>query len=233
MNGLKERSTEKELIDETGVPFADWEICLHELNTVNTYLGGHAITVEAIKKLLANTDGRTIVVAEIGCGGGDNLKAIHRAVKGVPMRYIGIDINKACTDFAAKNCSSLPSAEFICSDFRLVDFGDEKPDIIFNSLFCHHFTNGELVAMLHWMKKNSRVGFFINDLQRHPVAYYSIKWLTKLFSNSYLVKHDASVSVAKGFIKCEWERLLHQAGIEDYTIRWRWAFRYLVIVAHE
>ena len=233
MNGCKERSAEKELIDEPGVPFVDWEVCLHELNTVNTYLGGHAITVEGIKKLLANTAGRTITVAEIGCGGGDNLKAVHRTIKGRQMRYIGIDINKACTDFAAKNCSSLPSAQFICSDYKLVDFGNHKPDIIFNSLFCHHFTDHQLVEMLQWMKTNSRVGFFINDLQRHPVAYYSIKLLTKLFSKSYLVRNDAPISVSRGFIKREWEDLLQRAGIEHYSISWRWAFRYVVIVNNE
>jgi SAM-dependent methyltransferase len=233
MNGFKERSAEKELIDEAGVPFADWEVCLHELNMVNTYLGGHAITVEGMKKLLANTGDRTITVAEIGCGGGDNLKAIHRNIHGRPMRYIGVDINKACTDFAAKNCSFLPSAQFICSDYRLVDLGNDKPDIIFNSLFCHHFTNEQLVEMLQWMKINSRVGFFINDLQRHPVAYYSIKLLTKLFSKSYLVKNDAPISVSKGFIKREWEDLLQRAGIQHYSIKWRWAFRYLVIANNE
>jgi hypothetical protein len=31
-------------------------------------------------------------------------------------------------------------------------------------------------------------GFFTNDLHRHPIAYNFIKYATKLFSKSYLVK---------------------------------------------
>ena len=87
--------------------------------------------------------------------------------------------------------------------------------------------------MLSWMSNNTTTGFFINDLQRHPVAYHSIKWLTTIFSRSYLVKNDGPVSVKRGFLKAEWEEMLQQANIKKYSIEWRWAFRYLVIVQHE
>jgi ubiquinone/menaquinone biosynthesis C-methylase UbiE len=234
MSRFAERSSQTELIDEKDIPFSDWATCLGELNTVNTLLGGHAITVEGVQKLLRKRTNDKIVIAEIGCGGGDNLKAIDRKVKEkLTAHYIGIDINKACTDFAKENCSSLASAEFICSDYKEVDFASQKPDIIFNSLFCHHFPNTELVAMLQWMRANSNAGFFINDLHRHPVAYHSIKLLTKIFSKSYLVKNDGPVSVLRGFHRGEWKLLLDKAGISNYSIEWRWAFRYLVLVENE
>lgn len=234
MNRFAERSVEKELIDTAGIPFADWEKCLHELNTVNTLLGGHLITLKGIQNLIPATASQ-VCIAEIGCGGGDNLKAIHRwsTKKKIPIQYIGIDINKACTEFAERNCSTLGNAEFICSDYKDIDFKDKRPDIIFNSLFCHHFTDDQLIEMLEWLKKNSGVGFFINDLHRHPFAYHSIKFLTKLFSKSYLVKNDGPISVMKGFRKKEWESLLMKAGIRNYSIKWKWAFRYLVIVSNE
>jgi 2-polyprenyl-3-methyl-5-hydroxy-6-metoxy-1,4-benzoquinol methylase len=236
MSKFAQRSSQTELIDEPDIPFADWEVCLNELNIVNTYLGGHKITLEGVKRILANSANvnapENLTICEIGCGGGDNLKAIHKSFyRKIPLKFIGIDINKACTDFAAKNCASL-NAEFICSDYQKVSFSD-KPDIIFNSLFCHHFTNAQLVDMLHWMKQNAGMGFFINDLQRHPFAYHSIKMLTKLFSGSYLVKNDGPISVLRGFHKNEWQHLMAGASIEHYSIRWRWAFRYLVVVKNE
>jgi ubiquinone/menaquinone biosynthesis C-methylase UbiE len=233
MNRYAQRSAQSELIDEPGIPFSDWEVCLNELNAVNTFLGGHKITVEGVKLLLHELSaGKEIIICEIGCGGGDNLKAIQKANKSnLPIQFLGIDINKACTDFASGNCKKL-NAGFICSDYRKVEFND-KPHIIFNSLFCHHFTNDQLVDMLRWMKQNSVKGFFINDLQRHPFAYHSIKILTKLFSRSYLVKNDGPVSVLRGFSKKEWIELLAKAGITNYTINWRWAFRYLVVVKNE
>ena len=83
--------------------------------------------------------------------------------------------------------------------------------------------------MLKWMQRNSRKGFFINDLHRHWLAYYLIKYITKFFSRSYLVKNDACFSVARSFTKKDWNHLFQQAGLNNYSINWRWAFRFLVI----
>lgn len=230
MNKFAQRFTGTELIDEPDIPFADWEVCLRELNSVNTLLGGHAITIEGVRSLIGENKNRGIHILEIGCGGGDNLRAIHKwAGNKRNFTYTGVDINNACTTFAAKKCSDI-NAAFICSDYRDVTFNENKPDIIFNSLFCHHFSNEQLTEMLGWMRENSSVGFFINDLQRHPFAYYSIMALTKAFSRSYLVKNDGPISVLRGFHRNEWKRLLSDAGIKKYSIYWRWAFRYLVLV---
>lgn len=82
------------------------------------------------------------------------------------------------------------------------------------------------------MQQNSTIGFFINDLQRNWFAYHSIKIITQLFSSSYLVKNDAPLSVARGFHKKEWINIFNKAGIKNYTIKWKWAFRYLIIFKH-
>ena len=71
---FKTRSYQKELLDGEGIPFADIAQTMRELNTINTLLGGHAITLEGFKKLAK--DKKEITVCEIGCGGGDNLVAI-------------------------------------------------------------------------------------------------------------------------------------------------------------
>ena len=205
---FKTRSYQKELLDGEGIPFADIAQTMRELNTINTLLGGHAITLEGFKKLAK--DKKEITVCEIGCGGGDNLVAIVNYCKAneIKIHCIGID--------------------FICSDYSKVYF-ENKPDIIFSSLFCHHFTDEALVFQLKWMTENTEKGFFINDLQRHWLAYYLIKILTNLFSNSYLVKNDACLSVARGFIKSDWKNIFSKSGIENYKISWKWAFRYLIV----
>ena len=122
--------------------------------------------------------------------------------------------------------------QFLCFRLQQFNFEENKPDIIFSSLFCHHFSDEELVEMLHWMEKNSLCGFFINDLHRHAIAYYFIKLATAMFSKSRLVKNDAPVSVLRGFKKREWKDLLQKAGISNYSIKWKWAFRFLIVVPH-
>lgn len=220
---LEKRSYKKELLDNDDIPFEDIKQNLRELNTINTLLGGHSITLAGIKKLLPKTD-KEIHIVEIGCGGGDNLAYLQKKLKG-NFKFTGIDLKDTCIEFAKQ---TYPSIQFIESDYYQASF-DTKPDIIFSSLFCHHFTDEELLKQFNWMQANSNIGFVINDLQRHTLAYYSIKLLTRLFSKSYLVKNDAPLSVARGFHKQELRGLLKAANITNSTIIWKWAFRYLVV----
>jgi hypothetical protein len=230
MPSLKNRSYTKELLDGDNIPFEDIKKNLQELNTINTLLGGHKITVDGIKAFAKN---KPLTICELGCGGGDNLQAIQNWNKKknfTTNTYIGIDLKDTCTNFAEQQYNKL--ATWITSDYALVNFEKIKPDVIFSSLFCHHFTEAELIKLLQWKNKNSTQGFFINDLQRNSIAHFLIKWLTKIFSKSYLVKNDAPVSVTRGFHKKEWEAILRKAGITSYSIKWKWAFRYLIICKH-
>ena len=229
---LSRRSYKKELLDRDDIPFSDIKRNMEELNFINTYLGGHAITLTGLKQILHNRKepvSLDFLICEIGCGGGDNLRAIGTWCETNKLKasFIGIDKNEDCIAVARSACKELPAA-FIHSDYKEVRF-EKKPAIIFSSLFCHHFSNEELVAMLEWMKNNSTDGFFINDLHRHVLAYHSIKWLARIFSKSYLVKNDAPLSVARGFTRQEWVSLLHAAEIRQFSIYWKWAFRWLVI----
>ncbi|MBC7829405.1 MAG: methyltransferase domain-containing protein [Chitinophagaceae bacterium] len=233
---LSRRSYHKELLDRNDIPFADIRRNMQELNFINTYLGGHQITVSGLKKIIRHGKPAglpEILICEIGCGGGDNLKAIAGWCKknNIHASFIGIDINGDCIEVANDMCRDL-KARFIHSDYKKVNF-EKKPGIIFSSLFCHHFSNEELVDMLQWMRTNATAGFFINDLHRHIVAYHSIKWLSRIFSKSYLVKNDAPLSVARGFAKQEWMALLHAAEIRQFSIYWKWAFRWLIVAIHE
>lgn len=225
---LNKRSYKKELLDADNIPFSDIDRNMREINTINTFLGGHAITLQGFKQILQNKT--SICVCEIGCGNGNNLKVIYNYCKknGIEINLIGIDLKKECIGAALADTIFPFDSKWIESDYENVLF-DEKPDIIFSSLFCHHFTEEELIKQLQWLDKNATIGFFINDLERNPLAYYSIKLLTGLFSSSYLVKNDAPLSVARGFKKEEWRFILDKAGINSYSIEWKWAFRFLII----
>jgi 2-polyprenyl-3-methyl-5-hydroxy-6-metoxy-1,4-benzoquinol methylase len=226
MIDLRIRSRQKELIDRDDIPFKDIVQNLKELDLINSLLGGHNITIKGFKKLAGS--GKNISVCEIGCGGGDNLKAISRyCIKNnIDVSLSGIDINPQCIAYAEKNTKDA-LVKYWVSDYKLVEF-ENKPDIIFASLFCHHFGDEELISMMQWMQQNSKTGFFINDLHRNWLAYYSIKIISRLFSRSYMVKNDAPLSVTKGFTKNEWNDIISKTGINNFTVEWKWAFRHLV-----
>jgi 2-polyprenyl-3-methyl-5-hydroxy-6-metoxy-1,4-benzoquinol methylase len=232
MIDYNQRSNQKELLDGNDIPFVDIARNMNELDFINTHLGGHAITIKGFKTLLGNN--KVISICEIGCGGGDNLNALSNfCIKNkIDASFIGIDINPECIAFAKKK-STINKVKFIVSDYQLVEFQNEKPHIIFSSLFCHHFNNNELIKMMQWMKNNSILGFFINDLHRHPLAYNFIKYATRLFSKSYLVRNDAPLSVLRGFKKNDWKEIFESAAIDKYSIQWEWAFRHLIVAPND
>jgi 2-polyprenyl-3-methyl-5-hydroxy-6-metoxy-1,4-benzoquinol methylase len=235
MINLRSRSYQQELLDSGNIPFADIRQNMKELNSINTLLGGHAISRKGLKLIMEHySTGQPLTICEIGCGGGDNLLALSKwcSKKNIDVNFVGIDIKPACIEYAKQQCSTL-KAEWITNDYLVTNFQFAKPDIIFSSLFCHHFLEADLSVMLQWMKINCTKGFFINDLHRHPLAYYSIKLITRIFSKSYLVKNDAPLSVARGFTKNEWQHIFNTAGIKKYSLTWQWAFRHLIIYCNE
>jgi 2-polyprenyl-3-methyl-5-hydroxy-6-metoxy-1,4-benzoquinol methylase len=213
MISLQQRSYKKELLDRKDIPFDDIKRNMQELDFINRKLGGHDITLDGIVALIKNQMffNSKLTIVEIGCGGGDNLRAIRNWAERVhlPVKLKGIDINSDCITYAVQQKKNR-GIQFSVSDYKDFSF-EEKPDIIFSSLFCHHFSETELIFMLQWMDRNSQLGFFINDLHRHWLAYYSIKMLTKLFSKSYLVKNDAPLSVQRGFKRNEWNTIFEKS----------------------
>jgi 2-polyprenyl-3-methyl-5-hydroxy-6-metoxy-1,4-benzoquinol methylase len=244
---FKQRSYQAELLDNEDIPTEDLYQNLRELDFINRWLGGHSVVLDGIKHFvnskktnnsnisinnnISNISENTFIF-EIGSGGGDNLRAIGQFLdkKKILHKLGGVDLKEDCVRFAENSQPKKYLINYQIADYQLSTFPKGKPDIIFNSLFCHHFKDEELIKMLQWMHKNANVGFLIADLHRHPLAYYSIKWLTQLFSKSYLVKNDAPLSVLRGFNRREWIVLLEKAGITNYKIQWKWAFRWLILV---
>ena len=228
---FKHRSYQKELLDETIIAKELLFQNLKELEIINTYLGGHRVSLKGLRKIINDKPLPTHHLMDIGCGGGDSIKVIQQwAVKNkYRIKITGIDLKQDCIDYAHNNCKNIAGVTFRCDDFRTAFFEAEKITIVHASLFCHHFTETEIISFMELCNKNKAI-FVINDLERNPLAYYSIKLLTVLFSKSRLVKNDAPLSVRRGFKKTEWKAMLQQSGIKKYSIQNYWAFRHLIIV---
>ena len=226
---FKKRSYQKEFLDE---PYIGRDLLfqnLKELETINKYLGGYAISLKGLREVMTDKS-KTYTIIDIGCGGGDSLKTIAKwgRDKQYKVSLTGIDLKRDCIDYAQRNCSAFPEINFYCDDFRNVFSRITDIDIVHASLFCHHFKEDEIGKFIKFCDKNKAV-FIINDLERNPVAYYAIKLLTRVFSKSPLVKNDAPLSVRRGFKKAEWHTILKKAGIKRFLIRNCLAFRHLII----
>lgn len=227
---LEHRSTETEIMDDLEISGPVIDQTLKELDIINRRLGGNQISTSVFRKLL-RLHGITSV-ADLGCGGADILIAMARIAKkqGKDVNFTGIDANPHIVEYAERHVSAWPNIRIACQNIFSPEFRSQSFDVIHCCLFTHHFTHGELTELLGALKQQTRVAILINDLHRHWLAWYAIKWITRFFSKSYMVRNDAAVSVARGFKRNELIAILRAAGIRQFTIRWRWAFRWQVVI---
>ncbi|WP_192347672.1 methyltransferase domain-containing protein [Algoriphagus sp. Y33] len=230
MGKFAHRSEKKELMDDFSCSGEELEQTLRELKTINRWLGGNYVTTSGLAKVFRSYPQRSYVVADIGCGGGDMIRVMDEWAKSQKkeVNFTGIDANRNIIALASARLTDLPKVRWRVQNVFEPEFSEEKVDISTCTLFTHHFTDSELVELLKSLREKSRLGIVINDLHRHPLAYYSIKWLTRIFSESKMVQNDAPLSVLRSFSKVDWEGILRSAQIDRFEIRWHWAFRWQV-----
>ncbi|WP_028980770.1 methyltransferase domain-containing protein [Sporocytophaga myxococcoides] len=236
MSRFLQRSADPEIMDDLEFEGEVLGQTLDEIEFINKWLGGNAVTLDAVKRVIKEgklqASDSPITISDLGCGGGEMLSLIYKWAqsKSIKVNLIGIDANDYVVNHAAKKVPLHNSISFKKFNVLDNDFRNELFDISTCTLFCHHFEDDVFVDFLKQLRKQTRVAIIINDIHRHWFAYYSIKYLTGLFSKSYMVKYDAQLSVLRAFKKKELELLIAKAGFTKFDIRWKWAFRFQVIL---
>jgi ubiquinone/menaquinone biosynthesis C-methylase UbiE len=249
MPNLSYRSNEKELIDDLELDNDALRENLEELALINKYLGGNQVTISGLSSLMfdvrcsmfgifqdrtSNIEHRTsrLTIADLGCGGGDMLIVMANWAKkqNLNAQFIGIDANDFMINFAQKRTANYQNISYLHQNIFSEEFKKHQFDIVTMTLFCHHFDDESLIKILQQFRKQTRLGIVINDIHRHWFAYHSIAWITKLFLKSYLVKNDAKLSVWRAFRQKDLENIIQKAGFTNYSIRWKWAFRWEVVL---
>lgn len=230
----KQRSSKMEELDDMGISGDELTKSLDELSWVHKYLGGHFITVRTLKNALTYTETdstQPICILDAGCGGGDSLRSMSKWAKSknLDVELHGIDGNPSTIEYARKRSVEFPEIHYQTANLFSNDIDWGKYDIVMFALVLHHFKNEEILKLL---KKcaNARVQLVcINDLHRHPIAYYLFAVLSGIVGFSKISRKDGLVSIQKAFTKEEIRRLLVQAGYKDKRINWQWAYRYEAI----
>ena len=117
-------------------------------------------------------------------------------------------------------------------EYRVADAFDPalgKFDVVISALFTHHLDDNQVASFLRMLERTATLGWFINDLHRHPVAYHGFRALSRVAGWHRFVQHDGPISVARSFRRAEWRRFLHRAALGHVAeVRWHVPFRYCV-----
>ena len=213
-------STLPELMDGP-CSYEEFRACLHDLAQVNIVTLAHRPTLAWLEQF-ADT-GQPLRILDIGSGGGDMLRRIARwaALRKLDVQLTGIDLNPYSTPAAQEFSRDFPAITYITGDV----FSYMAPvDLAINSLMAHHLRDGELVALLGWMERTARRGWFINDLYRSERAYKLFSLVPELMGWHRFIEHDGPVSIRRSFREADWQHLCAAAGLDPAAVTLTKAF---------
>lgn len=231
---FKTRSTKNELMDDLTLNTENLRKNLDELKIFNHIFGSQDLLIKALNKIHKrypeDFKKRSIKIGDFGCGGGDLLRAIaHWAeLHQLTVELYGFDANSFMIQYAKEKSHSNPRIQFKTLDILAMNMQDFTLDIICLNSICHHFDDISLMQLFKKVSREARMAVIINDLHRHWLSYFTIKFLSKICNFTDLAKHDAPLSVLRAFKKKELHTLLD--AIPSYSIRWVWPFRWEIII---
>ena len=232
MKRFDQRSTCLELMDTQTYSFEQFRDYLQELERVNAWTLAYRPTLCWLERSLASMDSRhSLSILDVGSGNGDMLRHVWRWARkrGIDVELIGADLNPLSKK-SAEQATPL-NAPIRFETANIFDLDPSRHfDFIISSLFTHHLTDAETVRFLRWMDERAMRGWFINDLHRHSLPYYFVKYVARLLRLNPSVQNDGPLSVARAFTAADWGRLLDEAGIHAARteINWFFPFRYCI-----
>jgi ubiquinone/menaquinone biosynthesis C-methylase UbiE len=221
---LGARSKSLEMIDDMSIMDERLDDALDELIVINRFLGGDRVSRIGLNRLARTLPEHAPVrILDCGAGGSNLANVLHSLARSVEVT--ALDLNLRACQYSSLH---IPTIDVVNGSAFRLPFRDRSFDVVHASLFCHHFSADELRTLLTEWSRVARVGIVINDLQRSMVALLAITVLTRLFSKSAMVKHDAPMSVRRAFLKKELQKIF--AGRGTVSITWHWAFRWLITI---
>jgi SAM-dependent methyltransferase len=228
------RSALTELMDSDETDFATFRDCLVDLAKVNTLTLAYRPTLRFFTDL--DRAGRLprdriISVVDCGSGYGDMLRKLDRwaARRGLRFDLVGVDLNPWSARTAAAATASDRPIHYVTAN--LFDYRPLAPiDIVISSLFTHHLDDVALVRFVAWMEATARIGWFVNDLHRHPLPYHVFRATARALRFHHFVQHDGPISIMRAFVAADWHDICRRAELPPGAadVRWRFPFRLCV-----
>lgn len=226
----KHRTEEEEIMDDFSLEGEELRDALDKIASINKLLGGNQLTLQGVKKLINSTNEITIV--DVGCGNGDMLRALadFGNKNNLKFNLIGIDANSFTTEYAINLSKDYTNISYKCMDIFSEAFSQLKYDIVLCTLTLHHFKNKQIDYLIQAFTKQARIGIVINDLHRNIIAYRAFQLICFVFRLNRMSREDGLVSILRGFKKQELIDFSERNHLKNYSINWKWAFRYQWII---
>ena len=222
------RRYDAELMDRDDNPRDVLELALADLDRVNRWLGGRTNLLSELDPWLApREDGRPLRVLDVGTGGADLPRAlVERArARDLAIEVVGVDRDPHTAAIAEEAVRDDREIEIVRADAFALPFEARSFDLVITSLFLHHFVEDDIVRLLREFARVGERAIVINDLHRNWIPWGFIWLVGHVTLRQKMFRHDAPLSVLRGFTADELTELGRRAGATQPDVAWRWPFR--------
>jgi SAM-dependent methyltransferase len=203
------------------VPATDRAASLADIDRLNAWFGGYALTFRAVEGLLGrrgepSTDpgdrGSVPLVVDVGGGRGDLARRLVRWARRRGRRLRVIVIDRAPADPG-------PDVLRVCADATALPIRPGAADVVVTSLTLHHLEPAAAVRCLAEMRAAARRGIVVNDLLRSRLTLGLVWLATRLFCRHRFSRADGPLSVRRAYSPRELAALARRAGVGGLRIR--------------
>lgn len=204
------------------------------MEMINCHFGG----VRVVKNFLAaEAVGRhpdvPLRILDIGSGSCDIPLAVSKWAQtyGIPLRFTCLEMADQAIDIARRQLAEAgDSTVQLFQEDAFTHQPAEPYDYAVSSMCFHHLNDERIVTLLRRLRGFVNHSVLINDLRRSPLASWAARLLLSGTGAPAGVRHDALLSIKRGFKINELSALLRQLDNVTFSVEpTRW-FRIAAII---
>jgi ubiquinone/menaquinone biosynthesis C-methylase UbiE len=218
---VRRAESAREVLDGP-VGATDLAASLADIDRLNAWFGGYALTLREIRRLTATVPpDRPVRVVDVGGGAAAFAVRLARWARrrGRGIRIVVVERDCTSLALARRTVAAYPEVLLVRAEASALPCREGAADVVTSGLTLHHLEPRQAVESLREMSLVARSGVVVNDLLRRRLSLGLVWLATRLFRCHPISRHDGPLSVRRAYSRDELRALAEKAGASRLTIR--------------
>ena len=205
---------------DRAVPPAARDASLADIDRLNAWFGGYALTLRAFDRLVFRAPAsRRWLVVDVGGGRGDFARGLLEYFRRRGRRVRVIVVDRDPDLLAVARRAMPPDVSLVRAEATALPFREASVDVVTMSLTLHHMEPDAAATSLGEMSSAAREAIVVNDLWRSRLSLALVWLATRVLRCHPISRHDGPLSVRRAYSPDEIRGLAEKAGLRLPRIR--------------